>query len=116
MNITFRMVILKMFYQRKCAFSFFGFCSWDSNFIQNDLVVKEKDIDNGYKNLEKEQKILNMTIRDFYIKSYYNSPLLILNIQSLQYTGRPSFGSNGTIVDFLQLEQSALYFASSSPT
>lgn len=48
------------------------------NFIEGDLTVKKKDIDNGYKNLEKEQLILNQTIRDFYIKNYYNSPLLIL--------------------------------------
>lgn len=47
-------------------------------FIQNDLVVKEKNIENSYKNLEKQQQILNKTIRDYYIKSYYNSPLLIL--------------------------------------
>lgn len=46
-------------------------------FIERDLVVKEKNINDGYKNLEKNQKILNTTIRDYYIKSYYNSPLLI---------------------------------------
>lgn len=47
-------------------------------FIQNDLVVKEKSIEDGYKNLEKQYMILNQTIKDYYIKSYYNSPLLIL--------------------------------------
>jgi peptidoglycan hydrolase CwlO-like protein len=47
------------------------------NFIERDLVAKEKSIDDGYKNLERQQEILNTTIRDYYIKSYYNSPLLI---------------------------------------
>jgi peptidoglycan hydrolase-like amidase len=46
--------------------------------IEQDLVVKEKNIENGYANLAKQQEILNTTIRDYYIKSYYNSPLLIL--------------------------------------
>ena len=47
-------------------------------FIENDIIVKKQDIDTGYKNLAKQQEILNATIRDYYIKSYYNSPLLIL--------------------------------------
>lgn len=47
-------------------------------FIQGDLIVKEKNIEEGYKNLEQQQKILNATIRDYYIKSSYNSPLLTL--------------------------------------
>ncbi|OGH02865.1 MAG: hypothetical protein A2798_00320 [Candidatus Levybacteria bacterium RIFCSPHIGHO2_01_FULL_37_17] len=46
--------------------------------IESDLTVKEKSINDGYKNLEKQQEILNATIRDYYIKSYYNSPLLIV--------------------------------------
>ncbi len=45
-------------------------------FIENDLVVKQKNIDDSYKNLAKLEEILNRTIRDFYIKSYYNSPLV----------------------------------------
>jgi len=48
------------------------------NFIEKDLVVKEKNIQDSYKNLEKQQEILYLTIKDYYIKSYYNSPLLIL--------------------------------------
>lgn len=44
--------------------------------IEADLSEKEKDINESYKNLEKQEKILNRTIRDFYIKSYYNSPIL----------------------------------------
>jgi peptidoglycan hydrolase-like amidase/peptidoglycan hydrolase CwlO-like protein len=46
--------------------------------IEQDIVIKKKNIDDGYKNLAKQQQILNATIRDYYIKSYYNSPLLIL--------------------------------------
>ena len=45
-------------------------------FIENDLLVKQKIIDDGYKNLTKLEEILNRAIRDFYIKSYYNSPIL----------------------------------------
>jgi len=45
-------------------------------FIENDLIVKQKNIDDGYKNLEKLEQILNRAIRDFYIKSYYNSPFV----------------------------------------
>ena len=48
------------------------------NVIEQDLVIKKKDIDDGYTNLAKQQQILNATIRDYYIKSYYDSPLLIL--------------------------------------
>jgi SpoIID/LytB domain protein len=47
-------------------------------FIEHDLAVKKKNIDDGYVKLAKQQEILNATIRDYYIKSYYNSPLLIL--------------------------------------
>jgi len=47
-------------------------------FIEQDIIVKGKNIEDGYANLAKQQQILNATIRDFYIKSYYNSPLLIL--------------------------------------
>jgi len=45
-------------------------------FIENDLIVKQKNINDGYKNLAKLEQILNRAIRDFYIKSYYNSPLV----------------------------------------
>ena len=44
--------------------------------IENDIETKKKNINKGYKNLEKQQKILERAIRDFYIKSYYNSPIL----------------------------------------
>ncbi|RJQ38407.1 hypothetical protein C4559_01275 [Candidatus Microgenomates bacterium] len=45
--------------------------------IEADVVEKKKIIDNGYAELEKQRIVLNKTIRHFYIKSYYNSPLLI---------------------------------------
>ncbi len=47
------------------------------NSIDKDLEAKKKTIDDGYKSLEQKQIVLNKTIRDYYIKSYYNSPLLI---------------------------------------
>lgn len=46
--------------------------------IENDVIVKKKNIDDGYKNLEKQTNILNKAIRSYYIKSYYNSPFLVL--------------------------------------
>ena len=45
--------------------------------IEQDLVKKEKSIDQGYENLAKQEKLLGRTIRNFYIKSYYNSPLAL---------------------------------------
>jgi len=51
--------------------------------IENDIEIKKENINEGYKNLEKQQEILNATIRNFYIKSYYNSPILaFLSAQS----------------------------------
>jgi SpoIID/LytB domain protein len=44
--------------------------------IEGDMVTKRKEIDNGYKNLTEKEKILNQTIREFYVQSYYDSPLL----------------------------------------
>jgi peptidoglycan hydrolase-like amidase/peptidoglycan hydrolase CwlO-like protein len=46
--------------------------------IEINLAGKKKDIDNGYADLAKQETILDATIRDYYIKSYYNSPLLLL--------------------------------------
>lgn len=45
------------------------------NGIEKDLIQKEKSIDEGYKNLSQKEEILHETVRNFYIKSYYNSPL-----------------------------------------
>lgn len=46
-------------------------------FIEADLIKKKADIDKSYKNLAKQTDELNVAIRNYYIKSYYNSPLLI---------------------------------------
>ncbi len=45
--------------------------------IDQDIVVKKKSIDDGYKNLAKQQVILNKAISGYYIKSYYFSPIMI---------------------------------------
>jgi SpoIID/LytB domain protein len=51
--------------------------------IERDMAVKRKEIDNGYKNLTEKEKIINETIREYYVQSYYNSPLLVfLSIDS----------------------------------
>lgn len=46
--------------------------------IENDIIVKEKNISDGYKNLAKQEKTLAKAVSDYYIKTYYNSPLWIL--------------------------------------
>ncbi len=43
--------------------------------IEADMAVKKKNIDQGYKDLEAKETLLNNSIRDYYIKSYYNTPL-----------------------------------------
>ena len=43
--------------------------------IESDMAVKKKNIEDGYKNLGDKEEMLNKTIRDYYIKSYYNNPL-----------------------------------------
>ncbi|KKR76820.1 MAG: Stage II sporulation protein D [Candidatus Levybacteria bacterium GW2011_GWA2_40_8] len=45
--------------------------------IELEIPAKQKAIEDGYKKLEKQQGILNKTVRAFYIKSYYSSPLLV---------------------------------------
>jgi len=45
--------------------------------IEQGIAIKKKNIDQGYADLAKEEIVLNRTIRDYYIKSYYNSPLLM---------------------------------------
>ncbi len=45
--------------------------------IENDLATKQRNIDDGYIKLAKQTEVLNATIRDYYIKTYYNSPLLV---------------------------------------
>ncbi|HSW47557.1 MAG TPA: SpoIID/LytB domain-containing protein [Candidatus Saccharimonadales bacterium] len=46
--------------------------------IEADTIVKQKEIDDGYKSLAAKEKLISATIRDFYIKSYNDSPLLTL--------------------------------------
>ena len=46
--------------------------------IEQDLSIKKQQIDAGYANLENKQKVLNSAIRDFYINSYTDSPLLTI--------------------------------------
>jgi SpoIID/LytB domain protein len=47
------------------------------NQIEEDLIVKKKNIDEGYKNLADKQKIFNITVKNSYIKTYTFSPLLV---------------------------------------
>jgi peptidoglycan hydrolase CwlO-like protein len=45
--------------------------------IEADLVIKKKNIDEGYKNLADKQKVFNVTVKNSYIKTYTFSPLLV---------------------------------------
>lgn len=45
--------------------------------IENDVLRKKKDIDNGYANLVENQKLFNSTVRNSYINNYSFTPLLI---------------------------------------
>ncbi len=45
--------------------------------IEKDIASKKIKIDEGYKDLDKQEKILYKAINDYYIKSYYYSPILI---------------------------------------
>lgn len=45
--------------------------------IEQDTATKQQQIDDGYKNLNAKKDLLNQTIRNFYIKQSYNSPILI---------------------------------------
>lgn len=46
--------------------------------IEVDVSIKKKNIDQGYKDLTRQTEILNRTIRDFYMRSHYDSPLLTI--------------------------------------
>ncbi len=46
--------------------------------IEQDLALKKQQIDKGFADLTSKERILNATVRDLYIKSYSNSPLLTL--------------------------------------
>lgn len=45
--------------------------------IEHDLAEKKKAIDKGYSNLAEKKMILNEAIKNYYIKSYYNTPLIV---------------------------------------
>lgn len=45
--------------------------------IENDLIVKKKRIDDGYKKLAEKEQIFNTTVKNSYIKTYTYSPLLV---------------------------------------
>lgn len=45
--------------------------------IDADVALKKQQIDDGNKDLVTKEQLLDQTIRDFYIKSTYNSPLTI---------------------------------------
>lgn len=47
------------------------------NFLENDIASKKKLIDTGYKDLEKQKNIFNVAVRNYYIKTYAFSPILI---------------------------------------
>ncbi|KKQ34518.1 MAG: Stage II sporulation protein [Microgenomates group bacterium GW2011_GWA2_37_6] len=47
------------------------------SFIESDLIKKKDYIEKSYKDLAKQTDQLNLAIRNYYIKSYYNSPILI---------------------------------------
>lgn len=46
--------------------------------IENDLVIKKKDIAKGNEDLDEKQKIFDATVKRSYIDSYSNSPFIIL--------------------------------------
>jgi len=45
--------------------------------IESEMVVKKKSIEDGYKKMEQKGKLLNQTVRNYYIKSYYSNPLAL---------------------------------------
>jgi len=51
-------------------------------FVERDLASKKIIIDQGYQDLEKNKSIFNKTVRDYYIKSYFLSPLLVFVSQA----------------------------------
>lgn len=43
--------------------------------IEIDILLKKKNINEGYRKLIKQEEILHLAIRDYYIQSYYNTTL-----------------------------------------
>lgn len=44
--------------------------------VESDITLKKKQINDGFANLAQKEKIIDHTIRDFYVKSYYDSPII----------------------------------------
>lgn len=53
-------------------------------FIEADLIRKRRDIDIGYKNLEKQKELLDEKIINYYINSYRNCPFCFLLGSSIE--------------------------------
>lgn len=51
-------------------------------YVENDMEIKKEEIDSGYKTLAEKYRLVNKTIRDFYIRDYNDSPLLIFLSQT----------------------------------
>ncbi|MCL4419159.1 SpoIID/LytB domain-containing protein [Patescibacteria group bacterium] len=47
------------------------------SYIENDIVQKRKYINNGYKDLAKQQDLLDKTVRHYYVNTYAFSPLIL---------------------------------------
>ncbi len=45
--------------------------------VDRDLALRKKEIDEGYKQLDENKTTFNQTVRDYYIKGYLLSPLLV---------------------------------------
>lgn len=45
--------------------------------IEIEMAVKKKHIDEGYQTMAEKERLLNQTVRDYYIKSYYDNPLAL---------------------------------------
>ncbi len=45
--------------------------------IEHDIVTKKTSIEKTYTELSGQQEKLNAAVKDYYVKSYYNSPLVI---------------------------------------
>lgn len=46
-------------------------------FIEQNIAAKKKDIDEGYATMQEKQEALNTSVRNFYIRNYQNSPLVL---------------------------------------
>ena len=44
--------------------------------VETDIATKKKQINDGFTDLAQKEKILTATVRDFYVNSYYDDPIL----------------------------------------